>query len=70
LGNALPDQGFVEITIKDIENILHVEISKLWSNGLLDLQTEASAHFDPKKNEMKKIWQCPKSKGNRLSNGR
>ena len=64
LGNTIPDQGFVEITIKDLENILHLEISKLWSVhveiskgrsvNLIDLQTKSNARFDPIENIMVK----------------
>jgi hypothetical protein len=46
LGNTLPTQGFVEITIKDLESMLHVEVSRLWSKGIIDCFSESKAHFD------------------------
>jgi len=54
LGNTLPTQGFIEITIKDLENVLHLEISKLWSLDLLDLYSKSNASFDYKGNVMTK----------------
>lgn len=41
-----PDQNFVEITIKDLENLLHVEISRYWSRGIISVFTDARSHFD------------------------
>ena len=49
-----PDQGFIEITIKDLENVLHLEISRLWSLNLIELSSKSSAEFDYKKNVMTK----------------
>jgi len=54
LGNTLPTQGFVEITIKDLENMLHVELSKMWSKGLLQNHTQSGARYDPKSNSLTK----------------
>jgi hypothetical protein len=54
LGNTLPTQGFIEITIKDMEAVLHLEISKLWSRNLLEIHSKSSAEFDHKKNVMTK----------------
>lgn len=51
----MPVQGFVEITIKDLENILHLQISKLWSLNLLELQTKASARFDSERKAVLKF---------------
>jgi hypothetical protein len=42
-----PSQGFVEITIKDLENVLHVEISRFWSKGLISVFTDSRSQFDP-----------------------
>lgn len=47
-------QGFVEITIKDLENILHVEVSRLWSKGLLSIFTDSRSRFDPTLNALTK----------------
>jgi hypothetical protein len=41
-----PTQGFVEITIKDLESLLHTEVSRLWSKGLLSVCSESKARFD------------------------
>jgi len=54
LGNTLPTQGFIEITIKDMEAIMHLEVSKLWSRDLLEIYARSSANFDYKKNVMTK----------------
>ena len=55
LGNTLPSQGFVEITIKDLENMLHVEVSKMWSKGLLSVYTDSKSMYDPKTNSLVKL---------------
>jgi hypothetical protein len=47
-------QGFVEITIKDLENILHVEVSRLWSKGLISIFTDSRSQFDPTLNALTK----------------
>mmetsp|Transcript_1925 Transcript_1925/g.3932 ORF Transcript_1925/g.3932 Transcript_1925/m.3932 type:complete len:2302 (-) Transcript_1925:37-6942(-) len=52
LGNTLPTQGFVEITIKNLEAMLHGEITRLWSKGLLNIYTESKAQYDPEKNQV------------------
>lgn len=49
-----PDQGFVEITIKDLENMLHVEVSKMWSKGLVQNHTQAGARYDLEENSLTK----------------
>jgi len=54
LGNTIPNQGFVEITIKDMENMLHVEVSKLWSKGLIECYTDSRAQFDLESNSLTK----------------
>lgn len=54
LGNTLPTQGFVEITIKDLENMLHVEVSKMWSKGLIQCYTNSQAKYDAKTNALSK----------------
>lgn len=57
LGNTLPTQGFVEITIKDLENMLHVEVSKMWSKGLVSVYTGSKATYDPVSNTLRKYGQ-------------
>jgi hypothetical protein len=49
-----PTQGFVEITIKDLENMLHVELSKLWSKGVIQCYTNSKAMYDPATNNLTK----------------
>ena len=49
-----PTQGFVEITIKDLENMLHVEVSKLWSKGLIQCFTNSKAKYDVASNSLTK----------------
>lgn len=55
LGNTLPSQGFVEITIKDLENMLHVEISRFWSRGLISVFTDSWSRFDHLTNSLIKL---------------
>ena len=49
-----PTQGFVEITIKDLENMLHVEVSRLWSKGVIQCFTESRAKYDLASNSLVK----------------
>jgi hypothetical protein len=50
-----PTQGFVEITIKDLENMLHVEVSKMWSKGLVQVHTDSKSMYDHKSNSLVKL---------------
>ena len=54
LGNTLPAQGFVEITIKNLESMLHDEVTRLWSKGLISVYTESKAQYDPTRNTILK----------------
>lgn len=54
LGNTLPSQGFVEITIKDLENMLHVEVSRYWSRGVITVFTDSRSRFDHITNSLTK----------------
>jgi hypothetical protein len=36
-GNSLPAQGFIEITIKDLESMMDMQVAKLASRGLLQV---------------------------------
>lgn len=54
LGNTLPDQGFVEITIKDLEGMLHGEVTRLWSKGLVQIYTESKSGYDADRNQVLK----------------
>jgi len=49
-----PTQGFVEITIKDLENMLHVEVSRLWSRSVVTVYTDSKAHYDVESNSLTK----------------
>jgi len=55
LGNNLPTQGFVEITIKDLECVLHTEVSRLWSKGVIGVVTETKAQYDVSSNSLTKL---------------
>lgn len=55
LGNTLPTQGFVEITIKDLESSLHTEVSRLWSRGIISVYTDAKIQYDRDSNSMTKL---------------
>jgi len=55
LVHCRPTQGFVEITIKDLENMLHVEASKMWSKGLLTVYTDSKSMYDHKSNSLVKL---------------
>ena len=54
LGNTLPTQGFVKITIKDLESMLHVEVSRLWSRGIIQLFTGSRVQYDRATNSLTK----------------
>lgn len=54
LGNNSPTQGFVEITIKDLECMLHAEVSRLWSKGVIGVFTESKAQYDVASNSLTK----------------
>ncbi|KAG7354351.1 hypothetical protein IV203_003707 [Nitzschia inconspicua] len=54
LGNTLPTQGFIEITIKDLECMLHVEVSRLWSKGVIEVFTDSKAEYDVNSNSLTK----------------
>jgi hypothetical protein len=49
-----PSQGFVELTIKDLENLLHVQVSKLWSKGVIQCFTDSRAKYDVASNSLTK----------------
>jgi len=59
-GNSLPTQGFVEITIKDLESMLHLEVCRLLSKGLLQHDTNAGANYDVKTNSLLKLGKALK----------
>lgn len=50
-----PTQGFVEITIKDLESLLHTEVSRLWSKGLISMSADSKASFDSETNRLTKL---------------
>lgn len=55
LGNSLVKQGFVEITIKDLESILHREVTRLWSKEIIGVSMESKVGYDPALNSMVKL---------------
>ena len=54
-GNNLPAQGFIEITIKDLENMLNVQVAKASSRGLLNHYTNSNVLYDYKKGHVVKL---------------
>eukprot|EP00980_Cylindrotheca_fusiformis_P013350 scaffold3405_cov127-Cylindrotheca_fusiformis.AAC.5 len=50
-----PTQGYLEVTMKDLENLLHLEVSKLWSRGVLQVYTDADAQYDSESNALTKL---------------
>jgi len=55
LGNNMPTQGYVEITIKDLECILHAEISRLWSKDIIGVFMGSKAQYDASSNSLTKL---------------
>lgn len=45
----------VEITIKDLESMLHIEVSKMWSKGLVQIHTDSRMSYDPQSNSLTKF---------------
>jgi hypothetical protein len=56
-GNSLPFQGFIEITIKDLENMMNIQVAKMASRGLLKQDTNSNTQFDYAKNQVIKKGQ-------------
>lgn len=54
IGSTLPTQGFVEITIKDLENMLQLAIAKMLSRRLLVHDTQSGAGYNVTENALKK----------------
>lgn len=55
LGNTLPGQGFVEITIKNLEDVLQIEVNRLASVGLLAQQSQSKMKYDPVTRNLSKL---------------
>lgn len=55
LGNNLVVQGFVEITIKDLECILHAELTRLWSREIIQVYTGLNVFYDYALNSLVKL---------------
>jgi hypothetical protein len=51
-GNTLPTEGLVEITIKDLENMLQVEVSKMWSKGVVECHMNSKAKYNIENNAL------------------
>ena len=45
----------MEITIKDLETMLHIEIAKLWSAGLISVSTKSKAQYDHETGSLTKL---------------
>ena len=46
LGDTNTRSGFVEIAVKDLEKMLHLEVSRLWSKGVIQCYNNRSAKYD------------------------
>ncbi len=55
LGNNLVTEGFIEITIKDLESMLHREVTKLWSKGIIEVKLETKVFYDTQLNSLVKL---------------
>jgi hypothetical protein len=55
LGNNLATEGFVETTLKDLECILHAEVTRLWSKEILQVKTGSKVFYDAALNSLVKI---------------
>jgi len=55
LGNNMVTQGFLEVAIKDLECILHKEITKLWSKGIIRVCMGSKAFYDADLNSFVKL---------------
>lgn len=47
----------MEVAMKDLENMLHLQVTKLWSKGLIQVFTDADARYDPETNAIMKDGQ-------------
>ena len=56
-GNSHQRSGFAEITVKDLENVLQFEVSRMWSKGIIQYCSSKSAKYDPAKNALTKQGQ-------------
>jgi hypothetical protein len=59
-GNSLPFQGFIEITIKDMENMLNIQVAKFLSRELLQHDTNSGAEYRFDQNELVKLGKALK----------
>jgi hypothetical protein len=55
LGNNLVAEGFVEITIKDLECILHTELTRLWSREIIQVRRGLKVFYDYSLNTLVKL---------------
>lgn len=60
LGNTLPTQGFVEITIKDLEDMLQLEVSRMDSKGIVRQDTQSTATYNVETNKLQKLGKALK----------
>jgi len=59
-GNTLPTQGFIEITIKDMEAMMNTQVIKLASRHLIGHDTNAGAQYDVDSNTLVKLGKALK----------
>lgn len=54
LGNVLPQEGFVEVSRKDLESALHVEMSRMWSIGAIQYLPDSGVRYSMEHNALVK----------------
>ena len=59
-GNTIPNQGFIEITIKDLESMMHVQLTKLVTRGLVQHDSNAGCQCDVENGKLIKLGQALK----------
>ena len=59
-GNTLPTQGFIEITIKDMEALMNTQVIKMASRHLIGHDTNAGAQYDVESNTLVKLGKALK----------
>ncbi len=50
LGNIYPREACVEITMKDLANVLHAEMSRMWSAGIIEYFPDSEIMYSPEDN--------------------
>ena len=55
MGSNLPKQGYLETTLKDLECILHAEVTKLWSKNIIEVCMGQNVSYDAGLNSLVKL---------------